>query len=127
MDMSVKIGGQPETIRRVTKIYSHLLIAGFALSPAILIAYLYFFQDPGLKFEDHLFHEIAISAATLEGVFITYVSWRCYLSSGEPLLRWLILTDNCISELPSELGNRPHLQKLQPAIVTWLAKAEIAR
>ncbi|MGE8178355.1 leucine-rich repeat-containing protein kinase family protein [Pseudomonas fluorescens] len=32
-----------------------------------------------------------------------------------PLLRWLILTDNCISELPSELGNRPHLQKLMLA------------
>lgn len=29
-----------------------------------------------------------------------------------PQLRWLILTDNCISELPQELGNRPLLQKL---------------
>lgn len=29
-----------------------------------------------------------------------------------PLLRWLILTDNCISELPTELGERPLLQKL---------------
>ncbi|OLF53134.1 leucine-rich repeat-containing protein kinase family protein [Pseudomonas chlororaphis] len=29
-----------------------------------------------------------------------------------PLLRWLILTDNCIEELPDELGQRPHLQKL---------------
>ena len=32
-----------------------------------------------------------------------------------PLLRWLILTDNRISELPSELGQRPHLQKLMLA------------
>ncbi|MGH8388604.1 MAG: leucine-rich repeat-containing protein kinase family protein [Pseudomonas sp.] len=32
-----------------------------------------------------------------------------------PLLRWLILTDNCISELPTELGQRPHLQKLMLA------------
>jgi hypothetical protein len=32
-----------------------------------------------------------------------------------PLLRWLILTDNCVSELPSELGQRPHLQKLMLA------------
>ncbi|MFN3358463.1 MAG: protein kinase [Pseudomonas sp.] len=32
-----------------------------------------------------------------------------------PLLRWLILTDNCISQLPSELGQRPHLQKLMLA------------
>ncbi|MHC8406575.1 leucine-rich repeat-containing protein kinase family protein [Pseudomonas sp. TMB3-21] len=28
------------------------------------------------------------------------------------LLQWLILTDNRIRELPSELGERPHLQKL---------------
>nr|BFD43126.1 leucine-rich repeat-containing protein kinase family protein [Pseudomonas sp. FFPRI_1] len=32
-----------------------------------------------------------------------------------PQLRWLILTDNCISELPEELGNRPLLQKLMLA------------
>ena len=32
-----------------------------------------------------------------------------------PQLRWLILTDNCISQLPSELGERPLLQKLMLA------------
>lgn len=32
-----------------------------------------------------------------------------------PLLRWLILTDNCISHLPDELGERPRLQKLMLA------------
>lgn len=32
-----------------------------------------------------------------------------------PLLRWLILTDNRLSELPAELGQRPHLQKLMLA------------
>ncbi|WP_339417963.1 MULTISPECIES: protein kinase [unclassified Pseudomonas] len=32
-----------------------------------------------------------------------------------PLLRWLILTDNCISQLPDELGKRPLLQKLMLA------------
>ncbi|WP_248797529.1 leucine-rich repeat-containing protein kinase family protein [Pseudomonas sp. MWU13-2105] len=32
-----------------------------------------------------------------------------------PLLRWLILTDNRISELPEELGRRPLLQKLMLA------------
>jgi hypothetical protein len=32
-----------------------------------------------------------------------------------PLLRWLILTDNSITELPTELGERPHLQKLMLA------------
>ena len=32
-----------------------------------------------------------------------------------PLLRWLILTDNCIEHLPEELGQRPLLQKLMLA------------
>ena len=32
-----------------------------------------------------------------------------------PLLRWLILTDNQISQLPEELGHRPLLQKLMLA------------
>ncbi|MFJ2384008.1 leucine-rich repeat-containing protein kinase family protein [Pseudomonas protegens] len=32
-----------------------------------------------------------------------------------PQLRWLILTDNCISELPEELGQHPLLQKLMLA------------
>lgn len=32
-----------------------------------------------------------------------------------PKLRWLILTDNEIEELPAELGKRPHLQKLMLA------------
>nr|WP_246327123.1 GGDEF domain-containing protein [Burkholderia guangdongensis] len=59
--------------------------------PAYLIAYLWFFGDPGLTFESHLFHEIAIAFATLEGAFVAYVTWCCYRSSGEPLLRWLTL------------------------------------
>ena len=36
-------------------------------------------------------------------------------ASLPPLLRWLILTDNDIAELPDELGRRPHLQKLMLA------------
>ena len=32
-----------------------------------------------------------------------------------PQLRWLILTDNCIEQLPDELGQRPLLQKLMLA------------
>lgn len=36
-------------------------------------------------------------------------------ASLPPQLRWLILTDNCISQLPKELGERPLLQKLMLA------------
>ncbi|TVT84435.1 GGDEF domain-containing protein [Pseudomonas sp. H3(2019)] len=84
-------GEPPEAIRLIIKVYACLLLAGFAFIPAYLISYLYFFQDPTLLFENHAFHIIAIAAATLEGLFVTYVTWRCYQSSGEPLLRWMTL------------------------------------
>jgi diguanylate cyclase (GGDEF)-like protein len=87
----IEVYEPPAALRVVTQAYAGLLLIAFALMPAQAIAYLYFFQDPTLKFEDHLFHELAIAIATLEGLFITYVTWRCYQSSGEPLLRWLTL------------------------------------
>ncbi|HZV66695.1 MAG TPA: GGDEF domain-containing protein [Telluria sp.] len=82
----------PQAIRFATIVYSRLLLTGFALMPALLIGYLFYFQDPSLKFESHGFHEIAIAVATLEGVFVTYVTWLCYRSSGEALLRWMSLS-----------------------------------
>lgn len=79
------------TILQVTRLYARLVFVGFTLIPAYLIGYLYFFQNPALKFEDHTFHEIAIAIASIEGVFVTYVTWRCYRVSGEKLLRWMAL------------------------------------
>jgi two-component system cell cycle response regulator len=81
----------PATVRTITTIYARILIVGFALIPLYLVAYVYLYQDPKLRFEDHLFHEIAIAVATLEGLFVTFVTWQCYRSSHEPLLRWLTL------------------------------------
>ncbi|KAG8150915.1 GGDEF domain-containing protein [Burkholderia catarinensis] len=91
--MNVNVAAKEPTSagQLVTRSYARLVLAGFALVPAYLIAYLYFFQDPSLKFENHAFHELAIAVATLEGAFVTYVCWRCYRLSGEPLLRWLTL------------------------------------
>lgn len=92
MDASIQENVEPFTaIQWITRAYASMLLILFALTPAYLIAYLFFFQDPALKFENHTFHEIAIAAATLEGMFVAYVTWRCYRSSGEPLLRWLTL------------------------------------
>lgn len=91
MNNTIVASEPPEAVRLVIKVYACLLLAGFALIPAYLIGYLFFFQDPTLIFEDHAFHIIAITAATLEGLFVTYVTWRCYQSSGEPLLRWMTL------------------------------------
>ncbi|RKP44133.1 GGDEF domain-containing protein [Trinickia fusca] len=81
----------PSIVRRVTGWYANLLLVAFALLPAGLIAYLYFLQDPHLLYESHAFHEIAIASATLEGLFVSYVTWQCYRLSGEPILRWLTL------------------------------------
>ncbi|WP_321789696.1 GGDEF domain-containing protein [Burkholderia pyrrocinia] len=91
MSIAASANEPAATIQFITRVYARLLLAGFALVPAFLIAYFYFFQNPSLKFENHAFHELAIAAATLEGVFVTYVCWRCYRLSGEPLLRWLTL------------------------------------
>jgi signal transduction histidine kinase/DNA-binding response OmpR family regulator len=57
--------------------------------PMAAIIYLEQFQDPKLLFMSHGFHVLAISVATLEGLFVSYVSWSCYRKSGEPFLRWL--------------------------------------
>jgi len=67
------------------------MVIGYALAPTLAIAYLYYFQNPTLLFENHGFHEIAIGIAVLCSAFVTYVTWRCYQHSGEPFLRWLTL------------------------------------
>jgi two-component system, cell cycle response regulator len=76
---------------RVARVYALALIAALAVMPIGLILYLDRFQTPSLLFMDHTFHLIAIGVATVEGLFVSYVSWRCYRSSGEPFMRWLTL------------------------------------
>ncbi len=73
----------------VTRLYALALTAIFALMPMAAILYVDQFQDPKLLFMSHGFHVLAIAVATLEGLFVSYVSWRCYRESGEPFLRWL--------------------------------------
>lgn len=86
-DTRISIG----RIESVARLYALALIAAFAALPIGLILYLDRFQTPSLLFMDHTFHLIAIAVATMEGLFVSYVSWRCYRSSGEPFLRWLTL------------------------------------
>lgn len=74
-----------------TRLYERLLQLMFALVPSAAIAYLYFYQFPDLCETHHGFHEMVIGLAILVGCFVSYVTWRCYLSSGEPFLRWLTL------------------------------------
>ena len=78
-------------IRTLTQGYAVLILITLGLIPSFAVAYLHFFQDPTLRFENHSFHEIAIGISLLQSGFITYVTWRCYQHSGEAFLRWLTL------------------------------------
>jgi two-component system, cell cycle response regulator len=75
----------------LTRLYVRLLHVLFALSPSVAIFYLAQFQDSGLSQESHAFHEMAIGIAIACSLFVAWITWHCYLDSGEPLLRWLTL------------------------------------
>lgn len=78
-------------MRQMTGLYQRLLLTLFTLMPMMAIAYIDVFQEPSLRFESHMVHEMAIALAITLSAFITYVSWRCYTVSGEVLVRWLAL------------------------------------
>ncbi|MDZ7791489.1 MAG: GGDEF domain-containing protein [Xanthomonadales bacterium] len=75
----------------LVRAYSALILVVLGFVPSFAIAYLHFFQDPALRFEHHTFHEIAIAVALAQSGFITWVTWRCFLRSGEVFLRWLTI------------------------------------
>jgi hypothetical protein len=75
----------------VARLYALVLIAALAVLPLGLILYLDRFQAPSALFMDHTFHLISIGVATIAGLFVSYLSWLCYRSSGEPFVRWLTL------------------------------------
>ena len=91
--LDIQSNGKADTkIFPLTHLYELLLLVLVALLPLLAASYIYLFQDPSLLFMDHGFHEIAISVATLQSVFVSYVTWRCYMASGEQLLRWLTVS-----------------------------------
>lgn len=67
------------------------MLFALAVIPAFAIAYLVIFQNPELLFEHHGFHEAAIGISLLQGAFIAYVTYQCYLRTKEPFLCWLTL------------------------------------
>ena len=81
----------PSFVRTLTKGYAVTILLLAGLVPAFAVTYLYFFQDPALRFEDHGFHEVAIGISLLQSGFIAYVTYHCYLHSKELSLRWLTL------------------------------------
>lgn len=74
-----------------TRTYEYLLKAGGALLPMLGIWYLGAYQSPTLCAVEHPFHVLAVAIAILIACFVTYVTWRCYLYSGEVFLRWVTL------------------------------------
>jgi len=81
-----------EQIVNLSRLYERILIVLLMLIPTLAGFYINFFQDSFLLYVDHSFHEVAIGIAVLQSSFISYVTWRCYSSSGEPLLRWMTLS-----------------------------------
>ena len=81
----------PSFVRTLTKGYAVMILLLVGLVPAFAITYLYFFQDPALRFEHHGFHEIAIGISLLQSGFIAYVTYLCFLHTKELFLRWLTL------------------------------------
>jgi PAS domain S-box-containing protein len=72
---------------RIIRMVARLMQFSVYLLPLVSVLYLKQWQDPGLRFDDHLFHEAAIALATLEGGALTYVCWLCYQRSGELLVK----------------------------------------
>jgi diguanylate cyclase (GGDEF)-like protein len=89
---TISVQKTAEAVLPLTRLYERLLVLLVALLPSFAISYIYFEQDASLRFVDHEFHEIAIGVAILLSGFISYVTWRCYVTSGEPLLRWATLS-----------------------------------
>jgi PAS domain S-box-containing protein len=79
-------------VSQVISLYEHVLIGIVALLPLMAAAYIYLFQDPSFVVLSEGLHEVAISVAILQSSFVGYVTWRCYVSSGEPFMRWLTLS-----------------------------------
>lgn len=79
-------------LKQPTRIYESSLELLFAVMPAFGILYLINFQDSTLKIVAHSFHIYATGLSVLLSGFIAYVTYHCYKSTGEVLLRYLALS-----------------------------------
>ena len=99
MSTDMKASLSPDTAETSTdgmssliSLYEQLLIVLVTLLPFFIAFYIYSFQDQLYFYVNHGLHEAAIGVAILQSGFIGYVTWRCYVTSGEPLMRWLTLS-----------------------------------
>lgn len=78
-----------DAVVSLSALYATAITIFLSFIPSFSIGYLYFFQDPQLRFTSHLGHEIAIMVALCQSAFIAWIAWRCFQYSGERFLRWL--------------------------------------
>ncbi|MCG8637211.1 MAG: hypothetical protein MI863_25500 [Desulfobacterales bacterium] len=76
-------------ILAMTKLYKWSLLFVISILPIGGTVYLSFFQNPPLLFKNYAFHEFAIISSIFASGFVCYVTWQCYLASGEKFLRWI--------------------------------------
>lgn len=81
----------PKALLRLTAVYKTAVELGVLMLPIGLVGYLYFFQTPPQVFHHHLVHEVAIGISILLSLFAAWVSFRCFVASGEPSLRFITL------------------------------------
>lgn len=78
-------------INTLVRTYKAALEIAFALIPSVAILYIHQFAADASPFKNYPFHEVAILTSVALSGFVAYITWRCYLVSGEPFLRWLAL------------------------------------
>lgn len=90
--LSARSSASPRhALDNLARLYQRLLEIGFTLLPLACIAYLLWQPQLNQRLEWLTVHEALIGLATLQGGFIAWVAWRCFLHGGEPFLRWLAL------------------------------------
>ncbi|MBD3667814.1 MAG: GGDEF domain-containing protein [Kangiella sp.] len=77
-------------VKLVASGYIRLLLTILALLPILLILYIDSKITPDDVFIAHTFHVIAITMAVVVSAFLSYITWRCYVATGEVLLKWLV-------------------------------------
>ncbi len=78
------------TVKLIASGYIRFLLTIMAVMPALLILYIDSEITPDDKYVAHTFHVIAITLAVAASAFLSYITWRCYVASGEVLLKWLV-------------------------------------
>lgn len=77
-------------IRLTAVWYSRFIVFLLAFAPLSLILFIDYETSAQDVFIAHNFHVVAIGISTLFSAFLSYITWRCYVATGEVLLRWLV-------------------------------------